>query len=275
MRSRILVGLLITLVIFVVARRMSRNRPRFLEMEAAGSVVTHESVYEQVGPGQPVITLRSDPDAGIEPRLVYTVDRSGPERTIVMREGPEGVWTAGLPSMEKGHRIDYSFRIYPAATGARGTPEAESGSFRLKYKGEVSTTILVLHILCMFGAFFFIVESLLGSGAMLIRDEGREFTVGMTRWAILFVFLGGFPLGFALNWQRFGVMWEAFPFGWDVTDNKTQVIFILWLITALVSWRSFFGRRTGRDPVGNRAYAAIVAAVSIISIILYLVPHSL
>jgi hypothetical protein len=97
----------------------------------------------------------------------------------------------------------------------------------------------------------------------------------MTRWVLLFSFLGGWPLGFALNWQRFGVMWEGYPFGYDVTDNKTQILFVFWFVVMLLSRRSFFGRHQGRDLAPERVYAWAVISSAVVSLALYLVPHSL
>jgi hypothetical protein len=116
---------------------------------------------------------------------------------------------------------------------------------------------------------------MIGAFAMLMMTDEREFTVAQTRWVLLFTFLGGLPLGFALNWQRFGVIWEAFPFGTDITDNKTQIIIIIWIIIAAMSWKSFACRRTGRDAAGPGSYATAVIIASILSLFLYLVPHSL
>ena len=127
----------------------------------------------------------------------------------------------------------------------------------------------------MFAAFFFLVEALLGAFMMLLMGEEKEFTVAQVRWVLLFTFLGGWPLGFVLNWQRFGPIWEGFPFGYDITDNKTQLIVIFWIIVAAMSWKSFACRRTGRDAVGPGVFAVAVIVASILSLALYLVPHSL
>jgi hypothetical protein len=76
------------------------------------------------------------------------------------------------------------------------------------------------------------------------------------------------PLGFVLNRQRFGPLWEAFPFGTDITDNKTQLIIIFWIIIAALSWKSFACRRTGRDAIGPGAYATAVIIASVLSLVL-------
>ena len=66
MRKRVLAGILITLVIFVVARRLSMNRPSEVKWKFDDVRITHMTVYEQVGPGQPEIILQVDPPTEIE-----------------------------------------------------------------------------------------------------------------------------------------------------------------------------------------------------------------
>jgi hypothetical protein len=277
MRKRILFGVLITLVIFFVSRRMSMNRPSEVNWTGGGVTTTHMTVYEQVGPGQPEIILQVKPPTEIDASVLYRVPGVEPFDTVGMAEISSGVWSARLPAKEKGDRLEYGFIISQTETSEIGTSVATSmtGYYLIKYKGEVSVTVLVLHILCMFAAFFFIVEAIIGAFAMLIMGDDKEFTVAQTRWVLLFTFLGGMPLGFVLNRQRFGPIWEAFPFGTDITDNKTQLIIIFWILIAALSWKSFACRRTGRDAIGPGAYATAVIIASVLSLFLYLVPHSL
>ncbi len=277
MRKRVLAGILITLVIFVVARRLSKNRPSEVEWRFNNIRITHLSVYEQVGPGQPEILLHVEPPVEIDAAVIHRVPGVEAFDSVGMTEISSGVWSARLPSKEKGNRLEYGFSISHTMVSEAGTSRSteHSGYYLIKSKGEVSVTVLVLHILCMFAAFFFIVEAILGAFAMILKGEKKEFTVAQTRWVLLFTFLGGLPLGFVLNRQRFGPIWEAFPFGTDVTDNKTQLIIIFWIILAALSWKSFACRRTGRDLIGPGAFAAAVIIASFLSLFLYLVPHSL
>ena len=277
MRKRVLVGILITLLIFVVARRISKNRPAEVEWTGGGVKITHMTVYEQVGLGQPEIILQVKPPAEIDAAVLYRTSGEEAFDTVGMSEISEGIWAARLPGKEKGSRIEYGFIISQTEIAEAGIATATSitGYYLIKYKGEVSVTVLILHILCMFAAFFFIIEAILGAFAMLFMGEEKEFTVTQTRWVLLFTFLGGVPLGFVLNRQRFGPRWEAFPFGIDITDNKTQLIIIFWIIIAAMSWKSFACRRTGRDLAGPGVFATAVIVASVLSLILYLVPHSL
>ena len=277
MRKRVLAGILITLVIFVVARRMTINKPSEVEWTGDGTRISHWTVYEQVGPGQPEIILQVEPPTEIDASVLHRVPGTEAFDTVGMSEISSGVWSARLPAGQKGDRLEYGFRIVRTEESEAGTSIATSqtGYYLIKYKGEVSVTVLGLHILCMFAAFFFIVEAIIGAFNMLVMKEDREFTVAQTRWVLLFSVLGGIPLGFALNWQRFGVLWEAFPFGTDITDNKTQLIIIFWIIIAALSWKSFACRRTGRDAAGPGTFAIAVIIASVLSLFLYLVPHSL
>ena len=278
MRKRVLAGILITLVIFVVARRLSKNRPSEVEWTGNGVKITHLTVYEQVGPGQPEIILQVKPATEIAASVLYRVPGVETFDTVGISEISDGIWSARLPMGKKGDRLEYGIRITQMTLldgGSSSTATSDTGNYLIKYKGEVSVTVLALHILCMFAAFFFIVEAVLGASAMLFMGEEKEFTVAQTRWVLLFTFIGGVPLGFVLNRQRFGPIWEAFPFGIDITDNKTQLIIIVWIIIAALSWKSFMCRRTGRDAIGPGAFAAAVIIASVISLFLYLVPHSL
>ncbi|MEN6312054.1 MAG: hypothetical protein ABFD80_11010, partial [Acidobacteriota bacterium] len=56
--------------------------------------------------------------------------------------------------------------------------------------------------------------------------------------------------------------WSGFPFGTDLTDNKTAISFLFW-IAALAAGRK-----------GKPARAAVLAA-SVMTLAVFLVPHSL
>jgi hypothetical protein len=80
-------------------------------------------------------------------------------------------------------------------------------------------------------------------------------------WTTGFLFLGGLILGPIVQKYAFGSFWTGWPFGHDLTDNKTLVAFIAWLI-ALV--------RVRRNP---SARISPIAAAFIL-LLIYLIPHS-
>jgi hypothetical protein len=194
-------------------------------------------------------------------------DRFGPART---EPGPDGVgrtWVFQVP--EKPLTTRYLYRFEATLGKEPGAPRAilarEDGSpMMVKFKGPVPAGIVVFHVLGMFGGFFLLMLSLFHS-VNLASGRGSPEKAARTAWgAWILMFIGGVPLGFAMNYYAFGVMWEAFPFGKDVTDNKTQIALILWGLAALILSRKG-GRKAGL--VGITAGLAVLAV--------FLIPHSL
>ncbi|MBN1885330.1 MAG: hypothetical protein JW876_07405 [Candidatus Krumholzibacteriota bacterium] len=274
MKRRIIVSIVITLVMVFLARYLSANRPRDLAGSAADVTIRHTTVVDQEGPGEPELVLDVAGEPSAPPLVLYRP--RGAERIdgIRMTAAGNGRYVARLPALPRGKRMEYAFVV--------GTPDGEEirmpaggGFLSIKYEGIYSTTVLVLHMIFMFAAFFTMAMCLLGALAVLRGTEGKNFTVVMSRWVMFFTFVGGWPLGMILNQQAYGVAWEGFPFGWDVTDNKTQIMLVCWILTILLARGSFFGRGERSDPVSPRVFAAAVVAAFVISMGLFLVPHSL
>ncbi|MCU0640254.1 MAG: hypothetical protein MUF59_10365 [Candidatus Krumholzibacteria bacterium] len=284
MTKKILVAVVITLVLLAAARRLSKNNPEDLSAAHGGVTVTHTTVFEQVGPGEPELVIGVEPSEGaVAPsegagaEIVYRIPGgpAGEVQRIPMRPGDGGSWTGRLPDFGKGKNIEYAFEVRADSATVARLPEEEGRFLRLRYKGEVSTLVLVLHVIFMFGAFFFMVMAALCANDLRKGIGTKKLTVKMVRWLILFTFIGGWPLGFILNRQRFGPVWEGFPFGYDVTDNKTQIMFVFWLMVVLLGWGSFTGRSPETDRFGDKEYSVAVLLASVLSLAIFLIPHSL
>jgi hypothetical protein len=85
-------------------------------------------------------------------------------------------------------------------------------------------------------------------------------------WGVLTFFITGFPIGWIIEKQVLGNYWEGVPFGWDITDNKTLIIFILWLVFIILQ---------KSKKISPRSYAKWIIINTIITIILFLIPHSI
>ena len=277
MAKRVITGILLTVVLLFLARQLSMNRPEEVEISAGGIKLRHTTVFEQVGDGCPVLFLDISSEAVDIARtdLVYFESDRDTEKREKMLEMEAGRWKGSLPGRAKGNRLRYYFEVETADGGSLRLPEEGVVGFLVKYKGEVSGFVLLLHVIFMFGAFFFMVEAALCALRLLAGDENKRMTMLMVRWLIFFTFLGGWPLGFILNGQRFGPIWEGFPFGYDITDNKTQLMFIFWLVTIILSWSSFIGKGEKADHVGRKGFAIAVLTSFILSLAIFLIPHSL
>ena len=90
--------------------------------------------------------------------------------------------------------------------------------------------------------------------------NGRAY--GYMLWTIGLLLAGGFIMGPLMQKYAFGALWTGFPFGMDLTDNKTLITMLIWL------W-AWFQNRKGR----NRRGWIVIAGVLLI--VVYLIPHSL
>jgi hypothetical protein len=79
--------------------------------------------------------------------------------------------------------------------------------------------------------------------------------------------LGGLILGPFVQKAAFGAYWTGFPWGYDLTDNKTL---LMWLAWAFAAGAAGFSLRAREGWVRVAVMAASVAMT-----VVYLIPHSL
>ncbi|MGD1048407.1 MAG: hypothetical protein ABR899_06605, partial [Candidatus Krumholzibacteriaceae bacterium] len=61
MARRIIISVVVTLVLLVAARWLSKGRPVDYAVKEAGMTLYHRTVAAQIGPGQPLIKVRVEP----------------------------------------------------------------------------------------------------------------------------------------------------------------------------------------------------------------------
>jgi uncharacterized BrkB/YihY/UPF0761 family membrane protein len=79
---------------------------------------------------------------------------------------------------------------------------------------------------------------------------------------LIFLILGGLIFGPIVQKFAFGAFWTGIPFGYDLTDNKTLIAFLFWLIP-------FFYRNK------PETFSKFVIIAAIVTLIVFLIPHSL
>lgn len=193
----------------------------------------------------------SDPD--VKGRLVYR------------RYPTEDPWTS-TPLTREGERL-YGYLPRQPAAGklaykviliVDGTDHVLTGEDPLifRFKDPVPDVALIPHIIIMFLAM--LVSTRAGLAALDSRSNPRRFAL----WAAALMFVGGLIFGPIVQKYAFGVYWSGFPFGTDLTDNKTAVAMVAW-VAALIAGRK------------NRPARPWVLAASVVTLIIYLIPHSL
>lgn len=125
----------------------------------------------------------------------------------------------------------------------------------IRFRDSVPAWAIIPHILFMF------VAMLLSTRAGL-ASIFKERTFGLTLWTFVTLVIGGLILGPIVQKYAFGDYWTGWPFGTDLTDNKTAVAFLFWLIALIITWKKPYHRTW-------------VLVASVVLLLVYFIPHSL
>ena len=188
----------------------------------------------------------------LEGYLLWKRYRTSDEPQALAMVYDSGRLTAALPDQPPAGKLEYRVFLRTQA----GETELTKAPVVTRFKGAVPGWILGPHILMMFLFMVFSVRIFIGaaSGQALPR-----YAVALN---VGFLALGGFLFGPLTQKYAFGQLWTGFPFGYDLTDNKTLVMMIFWL-AALAAWLKGKGVRFWLITA-----FAVTAAI-------YLVPHSM
>jgi hypothetical protein len=159
---------------------------------------------------------------------------------------------APVPVQPAAGKIQYYFEV----TDDSGTTTyGKDNPIVIRFKGTVPLWILLPHVLAMFTAMLFsVVAALFALG----RIRRYRFYTNLT---FIILLIGGFLLGPLVQYFAFGKLWTGVPFGWDLTDNKTLIAIIAFLI-------AFLGNRKK-----DRPWLTVMATV--LMLVVFSIPHSL
>ena len=124
----------------------------------------------------------------------------------------------------------------------------------MRFKNPVPPYVLIPHILLMF------LTMLLSTYAGVIAFTKSKKTTKYALMVIITLGIGGLILGPVVQKYAFGAYWTGWPFGEDLTDNKTLVVFLFWLTAWLVNMKK------------SRKWLYVLAAA--VMLMVYTIPHS-
>jgi hypothetical protein len=165
----------------------------------------------------------------------------------------EGSLQAKLPHQPPAGKLEYKVIL---AYKDKETSLSGDMPVIIRFKGAVPGPVLVPHIIVMFLAM--LVSTRAGIEALDRKKNPRKYAL----WAAGLLFLGGIILGPLVQKFAFGELWTGFPFGYDLTDNKTLIALLGWIV-ALIAGRK-----------GKPARGWVLGA-SILLLVIFLIPHSL
>ena len=191
-------------------------------------------------------------DTAYKAELLYRHYPGNEEWTSMKMQRTGELLTGNLPNQPPAGKLQY----YVELTKADQKVEiAAEKPIVVRYKGDVPAAILIPHVLFMFIAMLF--SNLCGALALGNRPAFRKYTY----YTFAALLIGGMILGPLVQKYAFGDLWTGVPFGYDLTDNKTLIAFIFFLVAVIGNIKK------------ERKYLTIIA--SIVLIIVYSVPHSL
>ena len=181
--------------------------------------------------------------------------------------GAGGVLVAQLPSQPPAGKLEYRVEVRTPGGVLRIPSEkaaaAGEGMIVARYKDAVPLPLLIAHVACMFLAMLVGMRAAL---AALAHPEG----IGRLPWvALALMTAGGLILGPFVQKYAFGAFWTGFPHGYDLTDNKTLIMWLVWAVACGVVWK---GRAHASVP---RLTRVTVLAAALVMTAVYLIPHSL
>jgi len=190
-------------------------------------------------------------DAGISAWCKYRRKGAGDEWITqeMIIDGENRV--AILPHQPPAGKIEYLISL------KKGDQEVvlTEDPVNIRFKGGVPGWILILHIAFIFMAMLFSTRT--GIEAIFRGKNIYKYTL----ITLVLFLIGGMILGPIIQKYAFGDYWTGWPFGGDLTDNKSLVAFIFWIIAFI-----FVSRKKN-----HRTWVVIAAVVFLLT---YMIPHS-
>ena len=217
-----LLAIVITLVLSIYQRMTGPTYPKRITVELNGERYKIKLPRSGVQHDE-MVTLKGIP-ADVSSKLHYRRYPSADEYTTVDFCWKDSVWQAALPVQPVAGKLQYYLTIGEADYAA-------DEPIVIRFRNDVPAIILVPHILFMFAAMLFAVYTFLLVVTRRKYSRWLKITVGT-------LFVGGFILGPLVQHAAFGPWWAGFPYGTDLTDNKTLISFLFFVAAlATLKWK--------------------------------------
>jgi len=188
---------------------------------------------------------------GIDAEIRYKRLGTNDEWTVLeMQRDGEEVY-AMLPNQPAAGKLLYIVTLSDGMKSYKLTEEPVT----IRFKDHIPDWIPLPHVLLIFVALLFSTMT-----AVEALRRGKRVML-YTILTLVSMLIGGLIMGPIMQKYAFGAYWTGWPFGHDLTDNKTLVAFIVWLI-------AFFVLR--KNPK-NRFWPVFAA---VITLAVFVIPHS-
>jgi len=191
------------------------------------------------------------PDQGVIGIITTRRFRSNDEWTSEIMKRDGDVLSASLRELKSAGKMMYKVTL--VSKGKRY--DINTKPTILRYKDHVPMGIVYPHVILIFVTLIFVFRS----GFEAYYKGPKAYSLAFN--TMMLMILGGMIFGPLMQYYAFGALWTGWPFGHDLTDNKTLIALLSWV---LAWWK------LRKDPT-NTKWALIAA---IVTFAIYMVPHS-
>jgi hypothetical protein len=163
-----------------------------------------------------------------------------------------GFLSGNLPHQPPAGKLIYKISL---KSGNKIVPLNSSDPVVIRFKGDVPIFIIIPHVILIFMAMLFSTRT----GLEFFNKQPNYKRLAY--WTFGLLILGGMIFGPIMQKYAFGEFWTGVPFGIDLTDNKTLIAVIGWVIALIALKKSSNPKRW-------------IIFASILMFIIYLIPHS-
>lgn len=246
------IAVLLTIFLVIWQRKTGPTYPLRGELELGGKNYSYSLPRSHAEPSPCPVRLQNLPENHMQAVLVFRrVGMDEPWTRVSMLPSAEGL-LAEIPLQPKAGKVAYFIEV--EQSGRKQSIGDERRPVVVRFRGSVPVWIVLPHILCIFLAFLYALV------AGLKASMGLEGYLSAARIGILFLFLGGFLFGSLMQKYAFDVYWAGFPSGQDLTDNKTLIALLGWIVALVMN------RRKPR-PIW-------IVSAALLMLLVFLIPHS-
>jgi hypothetical protein len=245
-------AVIITLSAAVYQRVTGPTYPKSVKISIDSKINKFKLLRSHESTSDATIKLKIEGD--VQATLFYKLypSKAGEEWKQVNFERAGAELLANLPKQPAAGKLMYYINI---KTQSASYDIEKDKPVVIRFKGDVPAYILIPHIFFIFFAMLF------ANAAGLFASFKMSQYKRLSYITLALIAIGGMILGPIVQKFAFGELWTGIPFGFDLTDNKTLIAFIFWIVAVLGQLKK------------QRPYLTIIAAL--VTLIIFSIPHSM
>ena len=254
MKQSLLFWILAVLITVGAGIYQKRTGPTYAingNIHLIGKEIGYELERSHAGEGNQVVKIETR-DETVSGFVEWKRFKTADEWIMVPMKYENGILSAEIPHQPPAGKLAYRVILQDAQ---RTVTLPEKESVVIRFRGDVPAAVLVIHVALMFIGL--VISTRMGLEFFSKEPNLKKLIV----WTIGLFAVGGLIFGPIVQKYAFGAYWTGWPFGGDMTDNKTAAMILLWIITAIALRKSASPKKW-----------ALAAAV--LTLVVYLIPHS-